>query len=105
MRQMAELAERVREQRVQSVPENPFLKLQEMVSSLMISALDGWRDLRDQSLEQIFLAVYGNPMLQALVGLKASDESPRRRAGIEPEEIAFINERIAEIEQLFGASS
>ncbi len=97
MRQVAELAEQVREQRVQSTKDNPFLKLQAMMSSLMVSALDGWRDVRDQSLEQIFLAVYGNPMLQALVGLQASDESPRRRPGMEPEEIAYINERIAEI--------
>ncbi len=97
MRQVAELAEQVREQRMQGVADNPLWALQETMSSLIISALDGWRDLRDQSLEQIFLAVYGNPMLQALVGLKASDESPRRRPGIEPEEIAYINERIAEI--------
>jgi hypothetical protein len=97
MRQVAELAERVREQRMQGVADNPFWKLQETMSSLIISALDGWRDIRDQSLEQIFLTVYGNPMLQALVGLKASDESPRRRPGIEPEEIAYMNERISEI--------
>ena len=97
MRQVAELAEQVREQRVQSTSDNPFLKLQGMMSSLMISALDGWRDLRDQSLEQIFLAVYGNPMLQALVGLQASDESPRRRPGLEPEEIAYIGQSIADI--------
>jgi hypothetical protein len=97
MRQVAELAEQVREQRVQSTPDNPFLKLQAMMSSLMVSALDGWQDVRDQSLEQIFLAVYGNPMLQALVGLQASDEAPRRRPGLEPEEIAYINERIVEI--------
>ena len=97
MRQVAELAEQVREQRVQSTSDNPFLKLQGMMSSLMISALDGWRDLRDQSLEQIFLAVYGNPMLQALVGLQASDESPRRRPGLEPEEIAYIEQSIADI--------
>jgi len=97
MRQVAELAEQVREQRVPNSPDNPFLMLQDTMSSLMITALDGWRDFRDQSLEQIFLTVYGNPMLQALVGLQASDESPRRRPGLEPETIDNINERIAEI--------
>jgi hypothetical protein len=97
MRQVAEFAEQVREQRVQSTADNPLVQLQEMMSSSIISALDGWRDMRDHSLEQIFLAIYGNPMLQALVGLKASDESPRRRPGIEPEEIAYMNERITEI--------
>ena len=95
MRQVAELAEQVREQRMSTSPDNPFLMLQNTMSSLMIAALNGFRDFRDQSLEQIFLAVYGNPMLQALVGLQASDESPRRRPGLEPEAIAEMNKRIA----------
>lgn len=97
MQQVSEMAEQVREHRIQASADNPFLQLQEMFSTIMISALDGWRDLRDQSLEQIFLAVYGNPMLQALVGLQASDEAPRRRPGLEPEEIDKINRRMAEI--------
>jgi hypothetical protein len=98
MQQVSEMAEQIREQRIPASADNPFVKLQEMYSTMIISALDGWRDLRDQSLEQIFLAVYGNPMLQALVGLQASDEAPRRRPGLEPEEISKINERMAEIE-------
>ncbi len=102
MGQVAQFADQVREQRVEHSPDNPFLQLQEMMSTLMISALDGWRDLRDHSLEQIFLAVYGNPMLQALVGLHATDASPRRRPGMEPEEIAYINARIAEIKARIG---
>jgi hypothetical protein len=97
MKQVAELAEQVRAQRVRSSPDNPLVQLQEMMSSLMVSALDGWRDIRDQSMEQIFLTVYGNPMLQALAGLQATNDPPRRHPGIEPEEIAYINERIAEI--------
>ena len=98
MRQVSDMAELVRDQRIPTSVDNPFLQLQEMFSTMMITALDGWRDLRDQSLEQIFLAVYGNPMLQALVGLQASDEAPRRRPGLEPEEIDKINQRVAEIE-------
>jgi hypothetical protein len=99
MGQVAQLAERVRENRAPSSPDNPFVKLQERMSSLMISALDAWRDLRDQSMEQIFLAVYGNPILQALAGLQATDEPPRRHPGMEPEEIAYIEQRIAEIKE------
>jgi Protein of unknown function (DUF3141) len=68
MRQVAELTERVREQRMQSVPDNPFSKLQETMSSLIISALDGWRDIRDQSLEQIFLTVYGTRCCKRWLG-------------------------------------
>ena len=96
MRQVAQLAEQVREQRSPSSPDNPFVKLQEMASSQIISALGGWQDLRDQTMEQIFLTIYGHRVLQALLGLRASDESPRRRPGIEPERLALIKERIAQ---------
>jgi hypothetical protein len=97
MRQVVQLAEQVRQQRRPSSPDNPLLQVQAMVSEGIIAALDGWRDLRDRSLEQIFLAIYSTPLLQALVGLGASDTSPRRQPGIEPERMAFIQERIAEI--------
>ena len=97
MRQIAELAEQVRGRRQPTSADNPLLDLQAMVSEGMIAVLDGWRDLRDRSMEQIFLALYGSPLLQALVGLRASDENPRRRPGMEPERIAFIQQRIGEL--------
>ncbi|HRD67280.1 MAG TPA: DUF3141 domain-containing protein [Candidatus Competibacter sp.] len=97
MQQIAKLAEQVREQRQAVAPDNPLLQWQAMISDGMIAALDGWRDLRDRSLEQIFLAIYSAPLLQALVGLQASDESPRRHPGVEPEQIAFIHQRMAEL--------
>jgi hypothetical protein len=97
MRYIAQLAEQVRQQRRPASPDNPLLRLQTTVSERIIAALDAWRDLRDRSLEQIFLALYSTPVLQALVGIRASDESPRRQPGIEPERIAFIRERISEI--------
>ena len=34
-------------------------------------ALDGYRDLRDRNLEKIFLAIYGSPVVQAMVGVGA----------------------------------
>jgi hypothetical protein len=61
--------------------------------------LDGWRDLRDRGLEQIFLAIYSAPLQQALAGLRASDEPPRRHPGVEPEHIALIQQRMAELKQ------
>ena len=97
MRQIAELAEQVRGQRQPASSNNPLLQVQAMISDGMIAALDGWRDLRDHSMEQIFLALYGSPLLQALVGLRASDENPRRRPGMEPERLAFIQQRIGEL--------
>ena len=97
MRQIAQLAEQVREQRQPTAPDNPLLHVQAMISDGIIAALDGYRDLRDRSMEQIFLGIYSSPVLQALVGLRPSDESPRRRPGVEPERIAFIQQRIAEL--------
>ncbi|MGB5065348.1 MAG: DUF3141 domain-containing protein [Candidatus Competibacter sp.] len=97
MQHIAQLAEQVREQRQPTSPDNPLFQVQAMISDGIIAALDGYRDLRDHSMEQIFLGIYGSPVLQALVGMRASDEPPRRRPGLEPERIEFIQQRIAEL--------
>ncbi|MCU0808514.1 MAG: DUF3141 domain-containing protein, partial [Candidatus Contendobacter sp.] len=97
MQQIAQLAEQIRHQRRPTAPDNPLLQVQAMVSDGIIAALDGWRDLRDRSVEQIFLGIYSAPLLQALVGLRATDEPPRRRPGLEPERLAFVQQRIAEL--------
>ena len=97
MRHVAQLAEQIRQERRPVSRDNPLLHVQATISEGVIAALDAWRDLRDRSLEQMFLAVYGMPLLQALVGLNASDENPRRQPGIEPERMAFIRQRIAEL--------
>ena len=97
MQQVAQMAEQVRQHRQPAAPDNPLLAWQARFSDGMVAALDGYRDLRDKTLEQIFLAIYSSPLLQALVGLPASDESPRRRPEIEPERLALIQQRIAEL--------
>ncbi|MCB1768564.1 MAG: DUF3141 domain-containing protein [Candidatus Competibacteraceae bacterium] len=97
MQHIAQLAEQVRQQRQPSASDNPLLHYQAMLSEGIIAALDGYRDLRDRSMEQIFLAIYSSPLLQALVGMRASDKPPRRRPGLEPERIEFIQQRIAEL--------
>ena len=99
MKQVAQLADVVREQRAPASPDNPLVALQEAVSTQIVAALDGFGDMRDHSTEQIFLTVYGQPVVQALLGLRATDESPRRHPGIEPEQIAFIEKRIAELRE------
>ena len=80
MQQVAQLAAQVREQRQPVAPDNPFLQWQAMVSDGIVAALDGYRDLRDSSLEKMFLAIYSSPVLQALVGLGAPDEPVRAAA-------------------------
>lgn len=102
MEQIAKLAEEVRQDRRPVQPDNALVRMQAIVSETVIALLNGWRDMRDRGLEQVFLAVYGSPLLQSLVGLGASDESPRRRPGMEPEQIEFIKARIAELKDRLG---
>jgi hypothetical protein len=97
MRLVGQAAEGIRQQRHLRAPDNAFAQLQEIVSSQIVSALDQCRDLRDQAQETIFLAVYGQPILQALLGLRGAEQTPRRHPGLEPERIALISQRIAEI--------
>jgi hypothetical protein len=97
MPQVANLAQQVREQRQPAAPDNPLLKWQGMVSNGIIAALDGYRDQRDSAMEKMFLAIYSSPVMQAMVGLGAGDESPRPRPGLAPERVALIKERIAEL--------
>lgn len=99
MRQVAHLAEQITKDRHPRAPGNPLVQIEETVSSQIVAALDQWRDLRDQAQENIFLATYGQPILQALLGLRGADKAPRRRPGVEPEHIAFVNKRIAEIKE------
>ncbi len=67
--------------------------------------LDAWRDLRDGMTEQAFLAIYGQPMLQALVGLRARDEPLRPAPGDEPEHRAFVAARAAEVHRGIGTGT
>lgn len=97
MKQVAQLSDLVRDQRAPVPPDNPFIQLQDIVSSQIVAALDSFRDMRDQTYEQIFLAMYGQPVVQALMGLRATEEPPRRHPGVEPEEIAYIEKRIGEL--------
>lgn len=97
MQQLAVVAEQVREQRQPAAADNPLLAAQAAVSSGIVAALDSWRVVRDSALEQMFLATYGSPLLQAMVGLNPTEESPRRRPGLEPERAAFIKQRISEV--------
>ncbi len=98
MQPLAQLAEQVREQRQPAAPDNPFFAWQAMVSEQVVAALNGWRDFQEASVEQLFLAIYGSPLLQAAVGVGPADPPPRRRPATEPERKAFVQQRIAELQ-------
>jgi pimeloyl-ACP methyl ester carboxylesterase len=76
--------------------ENPLWQAQQLFSNWTETWLDAYRDLRDWMCESTFDAVYGSPLLQALVGLKATDESSRR-GGKDPAHLALVAQRMKEL--------
>ena len=97
MRIVQSAAETVREHRRPVARDNPFVIWQDRVSHQIVKTLDGYRDTRDATCEAFFLNVYGSPLLQALVGLRAPGVGARPpRAGDEAHK-ALIEKRVVEI--------
>lgn len=92
-------AARLRENRRPVSKDNVFWQMQEWFSDWMIATLDAYRDVRDDAAEAWFHAIYGSPFLQALVGLRASDESPRPRVGDDPAHHALVEQKITKLKQ------
>jgi pimeloyl-ACP methyl ester carboxylesterase len=93
------LVEQVKEHR-QSVGEgNVFWQTQEALSDCIESTLDAYRKIRDQASEAAFDLIYGSPFVQALVGLRASDEGPRQKPGDSAAHLAFVSRRIDELKK------
>ncbi|MBB3189372.1 DUF3141 domain-containing protein [Halomonas cerina] len=91
------LADMVRRDRHPVGGDNVFRSLEGIVSDQLTRGLNAWRDLRDRSIERVFLDFYGQPMLQALVGLGGDAHAHRRRPGAEPEHRRFIQQRREEV--------
>lgn len=90
------LAKRIRQDRRPLGSDNVFRSLEGIVSDQVYRALNAWRDLRDDTTERLFMDIYGQPVLQALVGLGGDAHVHRRRPGAEPEHRRFIERRRAE---------
>ena len=77
--------------------DNAFWRAQEQFSTWIETSLNAYRDMRDHACEAWFDAVYGSPVLQAMVGLKATGASPRRRPGVHPAHFDLVAQRIEEL--------
>ena len=77
--------------------DNTFWQAQEWLGHWIETSLDAYRDVRDNTSEALFHAIYGSPLVQALVGLKACDENPRRRPGQDAAHVALVAQRIKEL--------
>jgi pimeloyl-ACP methyl ester carboxylesterase len=97
MRPVASAAEWVRDNRRTVSDDNPFSEWQHIWSDWITQSLNSYRDWRDRTMELMFFGVLGQPWLQALLGLRATDDPPRRHPGEAPEHIALIKNRIEEL--------
>jgi hypothetical protein len=77
---LAGLATSVRNNRRPVAENNPFRQMEAIAADQIGFNLKLWGEMRDAICEQMFLATYGNPWLQALVGLRSGDEIDARRS-------------------------
>ena len=91
------IAADVRKNRQPVSRDNIFWQAQERMGEAIESSLDAYCDMRDRTFEAMFHAIYGSPLLQSLVGLKASDASPRHRPGVDAVYRDFITHRIEDL--------
>ena len=99
------MAEAVRKRRHPVAQDNLFKALETMVSDQLVAGLNAVRDLRDSSTEKLFMDIYGQPLLQAAVGLYGDAHVHRRRPGAEPEHRRFIEQRHAELSKKIAQGS
>src|SRR3974377_35269 len=88
MRAVAPLAKVGGEKRVPISSNNPFISMQQQFSNGMVDALNLFRDLRDELVEQTFHTVYGSPLVQTACGISQLDGPPRARPGLLPSVVA-----------------
>jgi pimeloyl-ACP methyl ester carboxylesterase len=91
---LAAAAERVREKRQALAADNLFLQWEKIFSDWVTLSLDTFRDWRDMLTEQMFFGIYGQSWLQAMLGLRATDDPPRQHPGRDSDHRAFVERRI-----------
>jgi uncharacterized protein DUF3141 len=91
------LSEWVQAHRNSVTDNNPFRGLQETVSAQIVTFLDNWQQARDAWMEQVFFAVYGSPVVQAIAGVDAASTRPMRKAPKSWLHKELLQARIAEL--------
>lgn len=97
MKQVAKTAETVRQNRRPVAADNLFLQGEKFFSDMMTWGLKTYGVWRDMVTENMFFSMYDQPWLQAMLGLRASDEPPRRHPGQDSDHKAFVQRRIEEL--------
>jgi len=94
--QISRIVEDVRNDRHPVSRDNVFWQAQEQIAESIETTLDSYRDARDRAAEILFHAIYGSPAVQAMVGLRGSEEAPRRRPLKDANYQALVRQRIDE---------
>jgi pimeloyl-ACP methyl ester carboxylesterase len=97
MATVGQMAEAVRATRRPVSSDNPLLALEGVMSGQIERGLDTYRDIRDRLVEQFFLAAYGSPLLQSVVGVTPGDTPPREPPGDSADHQEFLQRRIEEL--------
>jgi hypothetical protein len=90
-------AEQVRKNRKRVAPDNPFIATQEAVSRQIVATLDAWRQASEWLAEQTFLAVYGQPALQAAVGIDPAATGSLRKVARDLLHRELVKTRVSEV--------
>lgn len=97
MAPIATLAERIRQGRRPAAADNPFIVMQEAVSRQIVAALDAWREACEFAAENLFMAIYGQPTVQAGMGIDPAASKHFRTVARSRLHNELLNRRIAEL--------
>lgn len=90
-------AESIRENRKPVKTDNIFWQWQNMFSDCMEESLDLYREWVEDLSEKTFFGIYDNPIFQAMLGLRASDDPVRPSPGRDPIHLAYVERRMEEL--------
>ena len=97
------LAESVRADRKPVSADNPLLTMEKVASTWIATCWENYRVARDAMTEAAFLATYGSPVLQAMVGLGTPPAAAGRRIERDLAREAIEAHRQADLEKHFEA--
>ncbi len=94
---LGEIAERVRSNRFEVSPDNPFLIAEKTASGQIVHALESWGKMRDAFMETLFLSIYGSTAVQAVAGVDPKSSQPQRAAPKSALHSELVQDRIADL--------
>jgi len=95
------MAETVQAARQPVAADNPYSALEKTISSWIENCLETYGNMRDMMSEGIFLATYGSPLLQAMVGLGPQVTPAHQRIERDLAREAAVARLRSELEQRF----